>query len=126
MVFEEAVVTHGIEATCASPNGIEGKCASPRWRPNPEIDWHRDRYPRDMINPAGRNHVNRQRSPSSNAIISPLKSCVNICTFLTPSSRHQGDKFPRRHFLEHSSYSLSSACLSPRSFCSPLFSFAES
>ena len=68
MVFEEAVVTHGIEATCASPNGIEAKCASPRWRPNPEIDWHRDRYPRDMINPAGRNHVNRQRSPSSNAI----------------------------------------------------------
>ena len=58
MVFEEAVVTHGIEA----------KCASPRWRPNPEIDWHRDRYPRDMINPAGRNHVNRQRSSSSNAI----------------------------------------------------------
>ena len=34
----------------------------------PEIDWHRDRYPRDMINPAERNHVNRQRSPSSNAI----------------------------------------------------------
>ena len=62
-------LTHGIEATCASPNGIEAKCASPRWRPNPEIDWHRDRYPRDMINPAGRNHVNRQRSPSSNAII---------------------------------------------------------
>ena len=57
----------GIEATCASPNGIEAKCASPRWRPNPEIDWHRDRYPRDMINPARRNHVNRQRSPSSNA-----------------------------------------------------------
>ena len=71
MVFEEAVVTHGIEATCASPNGIEAKCASPRWRPNPEIDWHRDRHPRDMINPAGRNHVNRQRSPSSNA--------TNIC-----------------------------------------------
>ena len=68
MVFEEAVVTHGIEDTCVSPNGIEAKCASPRWRPNPEIDWHRDRYPRDMINPAGRNHVNRQRSPSSNAI----------------------------------------------------------
>ena len=68
MVFEEAVVTHGIEATCASPNGIEAKHASPRWRPNPEIDWHRDRYPRDMINPAGRNHVIRQRSPSSNAI----------------------------------------------------------
>ena len=68
MVFEEAVVIHGIEATCASPNEIEAKCASPRWRPNPEIDWHRDRYPRDMINPAGRNHVNRQRSPSSNAI----------------------------------------------------------
>ena len=67
MVYEEAVVTHGIEATCASPNGIEAKCASPRWRPNPEIDWHRDRYPRDMINPAGRNHVTRQRSPSSNA-----------------------------------------------------------
>ena len=60
-------MTHGIEATCASPNGIEAKCASPRWRPNPEIDWHRDRYPRNMINPAGRNHVNRQRSPSSNA-----------------------------------------------------------
>ena len=68
MVFEEAVVTHGIEATCASPNGIEAKCASPRWRPSPEIDWHRDRYSRDMINPARRNHVNRQRSPSSNAI----------------------------------------------------------
>ena len=68
MVLEEAVVTHGIEATRASPNGIEAKCASPRWRPNSEIDWHRDRYPRDMINPAGRNHVNRQRSPSSNAI----------------------------------------------------------
>ena len=67
MVFEEAVVIHGIEATCASPNGIEAKCASPRWRPNPEIDWHRDRYPRDMINPAGRNRVIRQRSPSSNA-----------------------------------------------------------
>ena len=49
-------------------HGIEAKCASPRWRPNPEIDWHRDRYPRDMINPAGRNHVIRQRSPSSNAI----------------------------------------------------------
>ena len=62
------MVIHGIEATCASPNGIEAKCASPRWRPNPEIDWHRDRYPRDMINPAGRNHVIRQRSPSSNAI----------------------------------------------------------
>ena len=58
MGFEEAVVTHGIEA----------KCASPRWHPNPKMDWHRDRYPRDMINPAGRNHVNRQRSPSSNAI----------------------------------------------------------
>ena len=56
MVFEEAVVTHGIEATCASPNGIEAKCASPRWRPNPEIDWHRDRYLRDMINPTGRNY----------------------------------------------------------------------
>ena len=68
MVFEEAVVTHEIEATCASPNRIEAKCASPRWRPNPEIDWHRDRYPRDMINPAERNYVNRQRSPSSNAI----------------------------------------------------------
>ena len=62
-------MTHGIEATCASPNGIEAKCASPRWRPNPEIDWHRDRYPRDMINPAGRNHVIRQRSPLSNAIM---------------------------------------------------------
>ena len=61
--------SNGIEATCASPNGIEAKCASPRWRPNPEFDWHRDRYPRDMINPAGRNHVNRQRSPSSNAKI---------------------------------------------------------
>ena len=61
-------MTHGIEATCASPNGIEAKCASPRWRPNPEIDWHRDRYPRDMINPARRNHVIRHRSPSSNAI----------------------------------------------------------
>ena len=75
MVFEEAVVTHGIEAACASPNGIEAKCASPRWRPNPEIDWHRDQYPRDMINPAGRNHMIRQRSPLSNAIISqPQKS----------------------------------------------------
>ena len=52
-------MTHGIEATCASPNGIEAKCAHPRWRPNPEIDWHRDRYPRDMINPAGKNHVIR-------------------------------------------------------------------
>ena len=52
-------MTHGIEATCASPNGIEAKCARPRWRPNPEIDWHRDRYPRDMINPAGKNHVIR-------------------------------------------------------------------
>ena len=62
--------SHGIEATCASSNGIEAKCASPRWHPNPEIDWHRDRYLRDMINPAGRNHVNRQRSPSSNAITS--------------------------------------------------------
>ena len=62
MVFEEAVVTHGIEA----------KCASPRLRPNPEIDWHRDRYPRDMINPAGRNYANRQPSPSSNAIIDKL------------------------------------------------------
>ena len=62
-------MTHGIKATCASPNGIETKCASPRWRPSPEIDWHRDRYPRDMINPAGRNHLNRQRSPSLNAII---------------------------------------------------------
>ena len=67
-------MTHGIEATCASPNGIEAKCASPRWRPNPEIDWHRDRYLRDMINPAGRNHVNRQRSPSSNAIMSCKKT----------------------------------------------------
>ena len=57
MVFEEAVVIHGIEATWASPDGIEAKCTSPRWRPNPEIDWHRDRYPRDMTNPAGRNHV---------------------------------------------------------------------
>ena len=46
--------SNGIEATCASPNGIEAKCARPRWRPNPEIDWHRDRYPRDMINPAGK------------------------------------------------------------------------
>ena len=54
-------MTHRIEATCASPNGIEAKCASPRWRPNPEIDWHRDRYPRDMINPAGRNHVIKKR-----------------------------------------------------------------
>ena len=80
MVFEEAVVTHGIEATCASPNGIEAtrKCASPRWRPNPEIDWHHDRYPRDMINPAGRNHVNRQRSPSSNAIIFENNNYKNI------------------------------------------------
>ena len=69
MAFEEAVVTHGIEATCASLNGIEAKCASPRWRPSPEIDWHRNRYPRDIINPAGRNYVNRQRSPLSNAII---------------------------------------------------------
>ena len=66
--WNRGYVTHGIEATCASPNGIEAKFASPRWRPNPEIDWHRDRYPRDMINPAGRNHVNRQRSPLSNAI----------------------------------------------------------
>ena len=66
--WNRGYVTHGIEATCASPNWIEAKCASPRWRLNPEIDWHRDRYPRDMINPAGRNHVNRQRSPSSNAI----------------------------------------------------------
>ena len=74
MVFEEAVVIHGIEATCASPNGIEAKCASPKWRPNPEIDWHRDRYPRDMINPAGRNHVNRQRSPSSNATTNELRN----------------------------------------------------
>ena len=65
--WNRGYVTHGIEATCASPNGIEAKCASPRWRLNPEIDWHRDRYPRDMINPAGRNHINRQRSPSSNA-----------------------------------------------------------
>ena len=38
MVFEEAVVIHGIEAMCASPNGIEAKCVNPRWRPNPEID----------------------------------------------------------------------------------------
>ena len=76
MVFEEAVVTHGIEATCASPNGIEAKCASPRWRPNLEIDWHRDRYPRDMINPAGRNHVNRQRSPSSDAKITSGRSSM--------------------------------------------------
>ena len=67
-MYEKVLKASDIEATCASPNGIEAKCASPRWRPNPEIDWHRDRYPRDMINPAGRNHVNRQRSPSSNAI----------------------------------------------------------
>ena len=66
--WNRGYVTHGIEATCASPNGIEAKWAYPRWRPNPEIDWHRDRYPRDMMNPAGRNHVNRQRFPSSNAI----------------------------------------------------------
>ena len=79
MVFEEAGVTHGIEATCASPNGIEAKCASPRWRPNPEIDWHRDRYPRDMINPAGGNHVNRQRSPSSNAIIPVVIVGFEVC-----------------------------------------------
>ena len=78
MVFEEAVVTHGIEATCACPNGIEAKCASPRWRPNPEIDWHRDRYPRDMINPAGSNHVNRQRSPSSNAINNTLMQFAHV------------------------------------------------
>ena len=57
--WNRGYVTHGIEATCASPNGIEAKCARPRWRPNPEIDWHRDRYPRDMINPAGKNHVIR-------------------------------------------------------------------
>ena len=57
--WNRGYVTHGIEATCASPNGIEAKCARPRWRPNPEIDWHRDRYPRDIINPAGKNHVIR-------------------------------------------------------------------
>ena len=74
--WNRGYVTHGIEATCASPNGIEAKCASPRWRPNPEIDWHRDRYPRDMINPAGRNHVNRQRSPSSNANRSQTCCCM--------------------------------------------------
>ena len=79
-------MTHGIEATCASPNGIEAKCASPRWRPNPEIDWHRDRYPRDMINPAGRNHVIRQRSPSSNAIIGPLDKHI-ICN-VTDKVKH--------------------------------------
>ena len=72
--WNRGYVTHGIEATCASPNGIEAKCASPRWRPSPEIDWHRDRYLRAMINPAGRNHVNRQRSPSSNAIIIIIRS----------------------------------------------------
>ena len=93
MVFEEAVVTHGIEATCASPNRIEAKCASPRWRPNPEIDWQRDRYPRDMINPAGRNHVNRQRSPSSNAkmlgtIVSHLKPCYKSPTFEVCKSQY--------------------------------------
>ena len=87
MVFEEAVVTHGIEATCASPNGIEAKCASPRWRPNPEIDWHRDRYPRDMINPAGRNHVIRQRSPSSNAINYELSAPIRSFFSLTKLSR---------------------------------------
>ena len=80
MVFEEAVVTHGIEATCASPNGIEAKCASPRWRPNPEIDWHRDQYPQDMINPAGRNHVIRQRSPSSNAISLVVRFVIAVKT----------------------------------------------
>ena len=84
MVFEEAVVAHGIEAMCASPNGIEAKCASPRWRPNPKIDCHRDRYPRDMINPTGRNHVNRQRSPSSNAIKSSTESVNN--KFITSSN----------------------------------------
>ena len=75
--------SHGIEATCASPNGIEAKCASPRWHPNPEIDWHRDRYPRDMINPAGRNHVNRQRSPSSNAINKNVLSTKNDVILIT-------------------------------------------
>ena len=87
-------MTHGIAATCASPNGIEAKCASPRWRPNPEIDWHRDRYPRDMINPAGRNHVNRQRSPSSNAImftkIMEIKTSHNF-RHPPPTCLHLGD-----------------------------------
>ena len=78
--WNRGYVTHGIEATCASPNGIEAKCASPRWRPNPEIDWHRDRYPRDMINPAGRNHVNRERSPSSNAIRGMRRYLTKQCT----------------------------------------------
>ena len=73
MVFVEAVVIHGIEATCASPNRIEAKCASPRWRPNPEIDWHRDRYPRDMINPAGRNHVNRHNKNGNSLYLSITK-----------------------------------------------------
>ena len=36
--WNRGYVTHGIEATCASPDGIEAKCARPRWRPNPEID----------------------------------------------------------------------------------------
>ena len=83
-------MTHGIEATCASPNGIEAKCASPRWRPNPEIDWHRDRYPRDMINPAGRNHVIRQRSPLSNAktpyLIYMVCSCL-LCGYFPDPMR---------------------------------------
>ena len=90
-------MTHGIEATCASPNGIEAKCASPRWRPNPEIDWHRDRYPRDMINSAGRNHLNRQRSPSSNATI--IFSCPEnyartlvICPWKSFASRRSNIK----------------------------------
>ena len=78
-------MTHGIEATCASTNGIEAKCASPRWRPNPEIDWHCDRYPLDMINPAERNHVIRQHSPSSNTIILYSSGCQCSCLAIVHS-----------------------------------------
>ena len=125
MVYEEAVVTHGIEATCASPNGIEAKCASPRWRPNPEIDWHRDRYPRDMINPAGRNHVNRQRSPSSNAKrISALKrqgvDTKKLWEFLM--KRHDVKYFEKS---EHDLMLRTLYCLRllPRALCFLLFVF---
>ena len=108
MVFEEAVVIHGIEAKCASPNGIEAKCASPRWRPNPEIDWYRDRYPRDMINPAGRNHVNRQRSTSSNAIITSDSTCMGLERFLKSAQHIRSSNYSTDYRSDLSLYCYSS------------------
>ena len=77
---------------------------SPKWRPNAEIAWHHDRYPRALVHKTregdfGKNDTISMRSPSSNEITktsAPKQNFLNEMRHFISICKRQAEKLGQK------------------------------